>query len=78
VHQYQQRARLARALDLLLETERELTEVALDLGFSSHSHFTAVFRRMVGLSPGTFRRSAGSREAAEARNLLIAPPFPRR
>ena len=78
VHQYQQRARLARALDLLLDTDRELTEIALDLGFSSHSHFTVVFRRMVGLSPSAFRRSAGSREAAEARNLLIASPAPRR
>ena len=78
VHQYQQRARLARALDLLLETDRELTEIALDLGFSSHSHFTAVFRRLVGLSPSAFRRSAGSREAAEVRNLLIASPTPRR
>ncbi len=78
VHQYLQRARLARALDLLLETERELTDIALDLGFSSHSHFTAVFRRMIGLSPSAFRRSAGSREADEARNLLIAPPSPRR
>jgi AraC-like DNA-binding protein len=73
IHQYRQRARLARAIDVLVETDQDLTTIALDLGFSSHSHFTAVFRQSVGLTPTEFRRRASSREVAEIRKLLIAP-----
>ena len=34
----------------------DLTALALDLGFSSHSHFTAAFRRAFGRPPAEFRR----------------------
>ena len=34
----------------------DLTELAMDLGFSSHSHFSARFRRAFGLTPSEFRR----------------------
>ena len=57
LYRYQLRLRLARALDLLAHYD-DLTELGLDLGFSSHSHFSASFRRMYGRSPSEFRRSA--------------------
>ncbi len=57
LYQYQLRLRLARALDLLARRD-DLTALALDLGFSSHSHFSAAFRRLYGYSPSAFRRSA--------------------
>ena len=57
LYQYQLRLRLARALDLLAHRDH-LTALALDLGFSSHSHFSAAFRRLYGYSPSAFRRSA--------------------
>ena len=57
LYRYQLRLRLARALDLLGDYE-DLTDLALDLGFSSHSHFTAAFRKLYGQSPADFRRSA--------------------
>jgi AraC-like DNA-binding protein len=57
LYQYQLRLRLARALDLLARYD-DLTTLALDLGFSSHSHFTATFRRVYGCSPSAFKRSA--------------------
>jgi AraC-like DNA-binding protein len=56
LYRYQLRLRLARALDRLDRAE-DLTELALDLGFSSHSHFTAAFRQAYGRSPADFRRS---------------------
>ena len=56
LYRYQLRLRLARALDLL-DQYGDLTELALDLGFSSHSHFTAAFRKLYGQSPEAFRRS---------------------
>jgi AraC family transcriptional regulator len=54
LHQYLVQLRLARALaDLPHATD--LTRLALDLGFSSHSHFSATFRRKFGLTPSQFR-----------------------
>jgi AraC family transcriptional regulator len=60
LYRYQLRLRLARALDLLALCD-DLTEISQDLGFSSHSHFSAAFRGAYGRSPSEFRRSALSR-----------------
>jgi len=57
LHGYLTQLRLARALDELASAD-DLTNLALDLGFSSHSHFTAVFRRWFGTTPSRFRREA--------------------
>jgi AraC family transcriptional regulator len=35
-----------------------LSALAVDLGFSSHSHFSAAFRRAYGRSPTTFKQFA--------------------
>jgi AraC family transcriptional regulator len=57
LYRYQLRLRLARALHLLSQYD-DLTALSLDLGFSSHSHFSAAFRRAYGRSPSEFRQSA--------------------
>jgi AraC family transcriptional regulator len=57
LYRYQLRLRLARALDLLAQYD-DLTALSLDLGFSSHSHFSAAFRQAYGRSPSEFRQSA--------------------
>jgi AraC family transcriptional regulator len=57
LYRYQLRLRLARALDLLAQYD-DLSALGLDLGFSSHSHFSAAFRAVYGRSPSQFRRSA--------------------
>jgi len=54
LYRYQLRLRLGRALALLPETE-DITDLALDLGFSSHSHFSSTFRSVFGVSPSSFR-----------------------
>ncbi len=72
LHRYHLHTRLSSAIDLLLDTNRDLTTIALDLGFSSHSHFTASFRQAVGFSPRRYRDDASSRIAAETRRILIA------
>lgn len=56
LYRYQLRLRLARALHLLGRSE-DLARLSLDLGFSSHSHFTSTFRQLYGRSPAEFRRS---------------------
>jgi AraC-like DNA-binding protein len=57
LYRYQLRLRLARSLDLLAQYS-DLTALSLDLGFSSHSHFSAAFRSAYGRSPSEFKRSA--------------------
>lgn len=60
LYRYQLRLRLARALDLLPHYD-DLTALSLDLGFSSHSHFSAAFRATYGRSPSEFRHSTRHR-----------------
>ncbi|MGB9032741.1 MAG: AraC family transcriptional regulator, partial [Acidobacteriaceae bacterium] len=57
LYRYQLRLRLARALDLL-EGYDDLSALSLELGFSSHSHFSAAFREAYGRTPTEFKRSA--------------------
>ncbi len=57
LYRYQLRLRLALALDLLAQVD-DLTSLSLDLGFSSHSHFSAAFRKVYGRSPSEFRQAA--------------------
>ncbi len=56
LHRYLIELRLARALVELPHAD-DLTALAYDVGFSSHSHFSAAFRRAYGSSPSEFRRS---------------------
>jgi AraC-like DNA-binding protein len=60
LYRYQLRLRLARALDLLGQAD-DLMKLGLDLGFSSHSHFSAAFRWAYGRSPAEFQRSLSLR-----------------
>jgi AraC family transcriptional regulator len=50
------RRRIERAQRLILHTEKPLAEIALECGLVDQSHLTKVFRRLVGLSPGRWRR----------------------
>jgi AraC family transcriptional regulator len=57
LYRYHLRLRLAQALDLIARYD-DLSALAADLGFSSHSHFSAAFRQAFGRSPTAFLRSA--------------------
>jgi AraC family transcriptional regulator len=67
LYRYHLRLRLARALDLLPQYD-DLTALSLELGFSSHSHFTAAFREAYGCPPSEFRRTALRRRSPSAKN----------
>jgi AraC-like DNA-binding protein len=58
LYRYQLRLRLARALELL--PGADISALSMDLGFSSHSHFTASFRRAYGRTPVQFLKGMGS------------------
>lgn len=57
-HRYLQRRRVERAMWLLRETGRGVTEICLDVGFSSLGTFSRTFREIVGVSPLAYRRSS--------------------
>ena len=63
LHAYLTRLRLAIALGCLADGCDDLTHLALSLGFSSHSHFTARFRQHLGASPSQVRLDARSARA---------------
>ncbi|MGH9429030.1 MAG: helix-turn-helix transcriptional regulator, partial [Terriglobia bacterium] len=56
IHRYRNQLRLRESLDLLASSDADLTEIALAVGYSSHSHFTFEFRRTFGRPPSAFRR----------------------
>ena len=56
VHRYLNRLRLRQALESIVKGEEDLSDLALSLGFSSHSHFTTAFRKEFGISPREARR----------------------
>jgi AraC family transcriptional regulator len=57
-HQYVIARRVERAKQLLREDDLSLAEVAADAGFSDQSQFSHHFKRLVGVTPGQFRKSA--------------------
>jgi AraC family transcriptional regulator len=60
IARYQRRLRLSRALVELPHTD-DIAALALDLGFSSHAHFSTAFRATYGETPSMYRRRLGVR-----------------
>jgi AraC-like DNA-binding protein len=59
-HRYLQRRRVERAMELLRETDRPVTEICFDVGWGSLGTFSRTFRAVVGESPSAYRaRFAG-------------------
>jgi AraC-like DNA-binding protein len=57
-HRYLQRRRVERSMFLLRETDRSVTDICLDVGFTSLGTFSRTFRDIVGQSPTEYRNSA--------------------
>ena len=57
------RLRIQRAQSLMLRTGASLSQIALDCGMHDQSHFTRVFRRIVGTNPGIWRRQFSAADA---------------
>jgi AraC-like DNA-binding protein len=54
------KSRFATAAALLEETDTKILDIALDLGYSDHAHFTRAFRQWAGRSPQEYRRRRGA------------------
>src|SRR5438067_13416162 len=57
-HRYLQRRRVERSMFLLRETDRSITDICLDVGFTSLGTFSRTFREIVGEPPTDYRNSA--------------------
>src|SRR5438046_9692306 len=58
-HRYLQRRRVERAMFLLRETDRSVTEICFDVGFTSPGTFSRTFREIVGQTPSDYRVGHG-------------------
>ncbi|TMC85659.1 MAG: helix-turn-helix transcriptional regulator [Chloroflexi bacterium] len=54
-HRYLQRRRVERSMFLLRETDRSVTDICFDVGFSSRGTFSRTFREIVGEAPSDYR-----------------------
>lgn len=72
IHQYRTQLRLRRSLELLDQGETDILDVALRVGFCSHSHFTRVFHAAFGVTPSAFATGERSlREPSVARVIQL-------
>lgn len=72
VYRYVVRARLARALDAVFDSDMDLSTIAHENGFSSHSHFTARFRGLFGMTPLEARRRIAAGTGKDIRKIVTA------
>lgn len=62
---YLLRVRLCRAMRMLKETDKTVTEIAYACGFNDSNYFTSRFHREIGTTPLKYRRSKGSEGAGQ-------------
>jgi len=60
-HRYLQRRRVERSMFLLRETDRSVTDICFDVGFSSLGTFSRTFREIMGQTPTAYRKHAGGK-----------------
>jgi len=58
-HRYLQRRRVERSMFLLRETDRSVTDICFDVGFTSLGTFSRTFREIVGDTPTDYREQHG-------------------
>ena len=58
-HRYLQRRRVERSMFLLRETDRSVTDICFDVGFTSLGTFSRTFREIVGETPSGYRLGNG-------------------
>lgn len=71
VAEYMKLRRMAKAIDRLLQTDKRILDIALDLGFSSHEHFSRTFKNIFGLTPDEYRKNPKTLNRMTKPQLLL-------
>jgi AraC-like DNA-binding protein len=71
---YLQRRRVERSMFLLRETDRSVTDICLDVGFTSLGTFSRMFREVVGETPSRYRVGHGPIVAPNCVQLAAMRP----
>ena len=74
-HHYLQRRRVERSMFLLRETDRSITDICFDVGFSSLGTFSRTFREIVGETPSAYREGHGPMIAPNCFQLAATRPW---
>ena len=73
-HRYLQRRRVERSMFLLRETDRSVTDICFDVGFTSLGTFSRTFREIVGETPSSYRAGHGPIVAPHCVQLAAMRP----
>jgi AraC-like DNA-binding protein len=73
-HRYLQRRRVERSMFLLRETDRSVTDVCFDVGFTSLGTFSRTFREIVGEAPSVYRLGHPPIEAPNCFQMAATRP----
>ena len=73
-HRYLRRRRVERSMFLLRETERSVTDICFDVGFTSLGTFSRTFREIVGESPSDYRAGHEPMEAPNCFQMAATRP----
>lgn len=77
LHEYRNQLRLRASLQQLPRPERQLAGLAVEVGFTSHSHYSDAFRKSFSMSPSAYRRAAAAPSlVGPAVSRPARPPFP--
>jgi AraC-like DNA-binding protein len=73
-HRYLQRRRVERSMFLLRETDRSVTDICFDVGFTSRGTFSRTFREIVGEAPSDYRVGNGPMVAPNCFQIAFTRP----
>jgi AraC-like DNA-binding protein len=74
-HHYLQRRRVERSMFLLRESERSVTDICMDVGFTSLGTFSRTFRDVVGQTPSQYRANHDPMVAPHCVQLMAMRPL---
>lgn len=73
-HRYLQRRRVERSMFLLRETDRSVTDICFDVGFTSRGTFSRTFREIIGEAPSDYRVGHGPMDAPHCVQMAATRP----